>query len=220
MKKLLIKELKLATSPLTFIFLAFTIMTFIPSYPILFGAFFVCLGIFQSFHQARVTNDILFTALLPIKKQDVVKAKYIEVCFFQIAAFILFAIFTVIRMTAWKDAIIYRENFLMNANLVFLGFVLLIFLLFNVIFVRSFMKTAYNINKPYILFVIATIILVGIGEALHFILPFSFLNDNLGESGASDLGQIIFLLVCAVLYIGGTLLTVRSSQKQFAYLDL
>ena len=38
---LLLKELRLSTSPLTVIFLAFTLMVFIPGYPVLVSAFFV-----------------------------------------------------------------------------------------------------------------------------------------------------------------------------------
>ena len=76
MKNLLCKELRLATPLLTFLFLGFTAMTFIPGYPILCGAFFVCFGIFQSYQNGRTDNDILYTVLLPVKKSHVVKAKY------------------------------------------------------------------------------------------------------------------------------------------------
>ena len=41
MKHLIVKELKMATPLLTYLFLGFTLMTFIPGYPILCGAFFV-----------------------------------------------------------------------------------------------------------------------------------------------------------------------------------
>ena len=59
MRNLLIKELKLSTMVLTYIFLVFALMTFIPGYPILCGAFFFCLGIFQSYQTSRENNDIL-----------------------------------------------------------------------------------------------------------------------------------------------------------------
>ena len=59
MKNLLIKEIRLASSLLSYLFLLFSLMTLIPGYPIMVGSFFVCLGIFQSFQNARETNDIL-----------------------------------------------------------------------------------------------------------------------------------------------------------------
>ena len=76
MNKLLKKELRLTAAPITYFFLAFALMTLIPGYPILVGGFFITLGIFYTFQMARESNDILYTALLPCKKQDVVRAKY------------------------------------------------------------------------------------------------------------------------------------------------
>ena len=49
MKSLLMKEFKLAASPLAYIFLAGALMTLLPGYPILMGAFFICFGVFHSF---------------------------------------------------------------------------------------------------------------------------------------------------------------------------
>lgn len=73
--KLLRKEIKLAASPLSYFFLAFTLMTFIPGYPILVNQFFICLGIFQTFQNGRESNDIIYSVLLPISKKSIVKAR-------------------------------------------------------------------------------------------------------------------------------------------------
>ena len=89
MKNLLKKELKLATSPLAWFFLAASLLTFVPGYPILLGAFFVCMGIYQSFQAANLANDVLYTALLPVRKADTVAAKYISSCFFELVSFCL-----------------------------------------------------------------------------------------------------------------------------------
>ena len=63
MRKMLIKEMKLSASCLSYFFILFGLMFFVPGYPILCGAFFMTLGIFQSFQNVRETNDILFSAL-------------------------------------------------------------------------------------------------------------------------------------------------------------
>ena len=225
MANLLKKELKLAISPLTYIFLVFTFMTFIPGYPILMGTFFVCMGIFQSFHQSRVTNDILYTALLPVEKGDAVRSKYIMVCFFEVLAFILILIFSLIRMTSLNNGMPYSDNFLMNANFLFLGFSLLIFLAFNVIFVNGFLKTIYKINKPYLLFVLVAIIIIGVGEMLHFLPGLDMLNENPGKGADGFLTegtstQIIIFAICLVLYVAGTIISYRLARKRFEKLDL
>ena len=71
MNALLRKEMRLSASVLSYIFIAFAAMTLVPGYPILCGAFFVTLGLFQSFQNAREANDIVYSALLPIAKHDV-----------------------------------------------------------------------------------------------------------------------------------------------------
>ena len=77
MKALLQKEMRLSASVLSYFFISAAFMTLLPGYPILCGAFFVTLGIFQSFQSARESNDIVYSALLPIAKTDVVKGKYL-----------------------------------------------------------------------------------------------------------------------------------------------
>ena len=44
MKNLLNKEIRLAASPLSWLFLVFGLMALIPGYPILVCAFFICFG--------------------------------------------------------------------------------------------------------------------------------------------------------------------------------
>ena len=120
MIKLLRKEIQLAASPLSYFFIGFGLMAFVPGYPILVGSFFVCLGLFQSFQTAREANDLTYTALLPVAKRDVVRAKYAFCCFIEICYFTLTGAVTLIRMTLLSNAAVYRNNVLMNANLVYL----------------------------------------------------------------------------------------------------
>ena len=97
MINLIKKEFKLSAHILSYVFIAFGLMTFIPGYPILVGVFFSCLGIFQSFQSYRESNDISYTILLPVSKKDIVKAKFIFVLTIQLTFLIMFII--TIRMT-------------------------------------------------------------------------------------------------------------------------
>ena len=49
MRNILLKELKLSASVLSYLFTLFGLMFFLPGYPILCGAFFSALGLFKSF---------------------------------------------------------------------------------------------------------------------------------------------------------------------------
>ena len=217
MKNLLLKEFKLATLPLTYLFLLFALMTFIPGYPILCGAFFVCLGIFQSYQRNREDNDILYSVLLPVSKKEVVIAKYITVVVLQITTFTICAVCAVVRMTFLSDVGIYTTNALMGANFVFLAFVLLIFAIFNVIFVGGFFKTAYGIGKPFVTFIVVNFLIIGLAETLHHLPGLDWLNaldfSRFGE-------HFLILVVAVIVYVLFTVVSCRVSQERFERIDL
>lgn len=217
MRELMKKEMTLTAAPLTYLFLAFGVMTMIPGYPILVGAFFVALGIFYTFQYAREYNDITYTALLPVRKSDVVKTKFAFTILIELIGFAVNALLTSVRMVWLADAGPYASNPMMNANLAYLGYVLLIFALFNIIFLTGFFKTAYYIGKPFVAFAIAAFLMVGLGETLHHIPGLAFLNDMRGEGLWK---QGIVLILGAAVYIVGTAAALRTSIKRFDRIDL
>lgn len=217
MNNILLKEFRLSASALTYPFVLFGFMFLIPGYPILCGVFFVTLGIFQSFQNARETNDILFSALLPISKSDVVKGKYIFVCAMELSAAFLMGLCVALRMTVLADSAVYRENALMNANLFALGFAFFIFGLFNFIFVGGFFKTAYKFGAPFFVYAVAAFIAVGIAEALHHFPHLEFLNAFGTENLPS---QIILLSGGIASFCALSLISYKKSVKRFEKIDL
>lgn len=216
MKKLFFKELRLAASPLSFFFLVAGFLTLVPGYPILLGAFFITLGIFYSFQTTRENNDIGFSLLLPIAKKDVVKGKFVFVLFLELSGFLLMTGLTLLRMTVLSKISVYVSNALMGANFTFLGLSLLLFGLFNFLFVRGFFKTAYYFGKPFILYLVFSLLLVTASEALHFfpgLSPFFALGFSpfTPQFSAFLLGLAAFLLL--------TFFAARKSAKSFETID-
>ncbi len=217
MKNLLYKELKLAAMPLSYVFIAGALLTLVPGYPILLGAFFTTLGIFYSFQTMRENSDIGYSLLLPVAKADVVKSKFAFCVFVELCSFLVMTALTLIRMTLLKDAAAYTANALMGANLVFLGFALLIFALFNLVFVSGFFRTAYYYGKPFIIYAIVTLIVIGAAETLHHIPGLESLN-SFGFTNMQV--QLPAFLAGAAAYVLLTLLAVRSSIRKFEMLDM
>lgn len=217
MRKLLCKELKLAASPLTFWFILSGFLTLVPGYPILVGTFFLTLGIFYSFQAARESGDTLYSALLPIAKADVVKAKYLFVTVIEGAGFALSAVLTLLRMTVFRAAAAYTGNALMNANPLFLGFALVIMGLYNFVFVRGYYKTAYKFAKPFIVYVVLAFLVIIIAESLHFIPGMDAVNA-FGFDHPEV--QLPALAAGAVLYTLLTWFAIRASVRQFEQIDL
>jgi len=217
MNMLLKKEIRLATLPLTWLFIGFAFMTLLPGYPILCGVFFITLGIYQSFQSAREANDVVYSALLPVAKRDVVRGKYGLVVLVELLSFALMAVLTLLRMTLLRDAPVYRQNALMNANPFYLGMVLFLFGLFNVIFVGGFWKTAYKIGKPFVIYVIVTFLVIGAAETLHHVPGLEAVN----AFGFDRIPLQLTLLLCgALLYAGMTHLSCRKACADFEKLDL
>lgn len=217
MRNMLAKEMKLSASILSYLFIAFGAMFLLPGYPILCGVFFVTLGIFQSFQNAREANDILFSALLPAAKKDVVKAKLLFTCLIELCGFAVMILATILRMTVLSGFETYRNNALMNANPFALGMALVIFGLFNLIFVGGFFKTAYKYGKPFVLYVFTAFATVGIAEALHHFPGMDALNAFGFDHFAL---QLTLLAAGAVIYTALTWIACRRSCASFEKIDL
>lgn len=211
------KEIRLSASVLSYCFIAFGLMFFIPGYPILCGAFFVTLGIFQSFQKISETNDILFSSLLPIAKKDVVKGKYLFSIAVELSGFIIMAAATILRMTVFSASPVYRSNALMNANLFSLGMALIIFSLFNMVFIGGFFKTAYRFGRPFVIYTVSAFIVIGFSESLHYFPGLEFLNAFGNEYFSAQLGVFTVCVVCSVII---TLISFHLSCKNYERIDL
>jgi len=217
MRNVMRKEMKLSASCLSYFFILFGLMFLLPGYPVLCGVFFVTLGIFQSFQNAGETGDILFSALLPIAKTDVIKGKYLFVCFIELCALLLMGCATVLRMTVFADAAVYRSNALMNANGFALGLAFFILGLFNAVFVGGFFKTAYKFGPPFLSYIIAAFLTLSVGEALHHFPGLSWLN----AFGTDHLTAQLLLLLAGILsFLLLTFVSYRKACRHFETIDL
>ena len=217
MRNILIKELRLSASPITYFFIAFGLMFLIPGYPVLCAAFFVTLGIFFSFQSAREANDIVFSVLLPIAKSSVVKGKFLFVCLIELCGLVVMGLAVALRMTVLHNSPVYLENALMNANLFALGAALFIFGLFNWIFVGGFFKTAYQLGRPFFWYAAAAFLSIGVFETLHHIPGLEAVN----AFGTEHIGlQMLLLAAGMALYAGMTLLSLQTACRRFERIDL
>lgn len=216
MKKLFYKEMKLSANPLTYWFIAFSAMTMIPSYPILVGSFFICLGIFHTYQQIREYDDVTYTVMLPVKKRDIVTAKYLFVLFIELTAFILCTLLTIIRMKILGTAVPYATNQLMNANMAYLGYTMIVFAVFNSIFLAGFFKTTYKIGKPFFIFCVVSFIIIIMGEIIHHIPDLESLNNPSNLS----MPQVVIFAIGVVVFMLCTWLSYQKAVKDFEGIDL
>lgn len=208
MKELLYKQIKLAAHPMTFVFIISGVMLLIPNYPYSVSFFYVTLGLFFMFQNAREQHDNDFSALLPIRKRDTVKCAVVFSVLVQLMSIAAAAVFAAISMWGFTG----RNNLAgIDANPAVLGIGFLVFTVFNVIFFPSFYRTGYKVGVSFLKSNIGVLLVV----VCDVILPHIYAWFD-GYSRR----QLIFLAVCIVLYAVLTFLSCKKSAELYEKVDL
>lgn len=210
---LLYKELRLAAHPNLYIFTLLGVLVIVPAYPYGMVFLFGCLAPYLTFMYGRETNDIYYTALLPVRKRDTVKAKCLLMVLAQMTQLLISLPFAILRVHILPNG----NPAGIEANVAYYGFGLMIYAIFNMILLTQFFKTAYKVDKAFLLAIIPASIAVIIMEVLVHFPGFEWL-----DSVAPDmmLRQLPILAVGIIVYSIGMLTAYRVSAKRFEQVDL
>ncbi|MCR4940338.1 MAG: ABC-2 transporter permease [Treponemataceae bacterium] len=152
--KLFKKELKLEANMSMYIWFFCVIgFYFIPSYPVYIGPYYLTLSVMMTFALNQVSNGMLYTVLLPVRKIDTVKARFLYCAFIE-SSFIPFAIIAGIIRNS--EALGFPAN---NAgigiNVAYIGLELILLAVFNLIYLGRVYKDPL---KPGLKFLFASIV--------------------------------------------------------------
>lgn len=209
---LLEKEIRLAGHPNLFVFSLMGALVLVPGYPYSMVFLFVCIGNFVNLLYARETHDIYYTALLPIKKVDVVTSKFTILIASEIFALLFTVPFAFIRLLYLRTI---GNPVGIEANVAFFGIGLLIFSVFNWFFLPLFFQTAYQAGKSFILAIIPATIVAIIGESLAHLLPWL---DSV--AWADQLRQLPILAVGSLLFILSSYSAKKRASRNFLAVNL
>jgi hypothetical protein len=217
MKELLFKEFKLAIHPTTFMFLAVGLLLLIPGY-IYYAAFiYTCLSVFFLFLSARENKDTFFTVSLPVRKRDTVKARCLFVAIIELAHTLLAVPFAIIGSRINPNPGGNPAG--IEANLAFFGLVLIMYALFNFIFLTEFYKTTVKMGVPLVLAGIALGIYVTVVEVAVQMIP--TLKTHLDTSDPAMMPYQLPVLILGILIFTLSLWwTYRTSASNFEKVDL
>lgn len=213
MLNLLYKELRLAAHPTLYVFMLMGVLLIIPNYPYGLVFLFGSLAPFITFLFGRETRDVYFTALLPIKKSDVVKGKCLMVVFVQIAQIIISIPFAIMRVYMQPSG----NSVGIEANFAYYGFGFMIFTVFNFIFFTQFYKTAYKVGRSFIIAIIPVVVLIVVMELASHISLLQWLDS---VSPDMLMCQMPILAVGVTIYIVGIFSTYFAAAKRFERVDL
>ena len=162
MKALLNKELKLCLHPTVFIYLGLILMLLIPNYPYLVSCFFVCNAIFFIFQTARENGDAMYTAMLPVSKAQAVRARVLFVVIIEVIDLVLVAGMCAFALVSMPE----HNAGGTDHSLSLLAFALVLFAIFNLIFLPSFYKTGYKAGSAFLKGAIGVWIWIVIAEGM------------------------------------------------------
>ena len=230
MKALLSKEFKLCVHPALFIYLGLILMLLIPNYPYLVSCFFVCNGIFFCFQNARENGDAMYTAMLPVSKAQAVRARVWFVVIIQAIDLVLMSGMCAFALVAMPET----NGGGTDHSLSLIAFALVLFAIFNLIFLPSFYKTGYKAGSAFLKsaigmwlwllpcegLMIASNSIVESGLDIPF---FTFLHENVDcmpKTSQAWTVQAILFGAGLILYVLCTLLAAKISVKRYEKVDV
>lgn len=215
MKKLLAKEVKLAMHPTAPIFIMLSAMLLIPNYPYYVVFFYTGLAVFFTCLMGRENNDVTYTMLLPVRKTDIVKARYAFVVLLELIQVIVAIPFAVLRQHLPLEP----NQVGMDANISLFAISFIMLGLFNLVFFKVYYSDVLKVGKAFVLSSISVFGFMIIAEVLTHAVP--FFRDILDTYDNVYVPQkLVVLAIGIIIYITLTLISYMSSKKSFELLDL
>lgn len=215
MKNLLFKEFKLNFSPLYILFMLLPAMVLIPNYPYLVGFIYIPISFIYIFNGGRENSEMYYTCLLPVKKTDIVKSKFLFVIIYELMSLIIAIPFLYI------NGIIGMNNTAgCQANWALLGIVFFMYGIFNLIFLSKFFKTCVKTGIPFLIASLTSIICAEIIDVMMIVVPFFKDNINVSILSNNILGQLLILIIGIIVFAAGNLVAYSISKKEINKVEL
>lgn len=214
MKTLLYKQLRLACHPMTPVFCLSGIMLLIPNYPYSVAFFYVTLGLFFTFLNMREQKDIYYSALLPLRKRDTVRAAVAFTVLVELLSVVITALFCLLseKLQPGKD-----NTVGMDANLMLLGAGFVLYGVFNLVFFVCLYRSGYKVGAAYLKANLALWPMMFLAEALPHFPALLWLNR---VDAQANLRQIPILLFGVAVFAVLTMLAYRRSARLYERVDL
>lgn len=215
MKHLLYKEWTLARHPTSLLFPLLAAMLLIPDYPYYVAYFYVTLGIFFICLTGRENRDIYYTALLPVKKSDIVRARMGFAICLELAQLLLSVPFALLRQSFPLPG----NAVGMDANLALIALAMPMLGVFNYVFFTRYYASPLKVGSAFAWGSAAFAGCMIVAELpVHVV---SFFRDVLDTPDTQYLGvKLILLAICAAVYVLMNLLTLKRCVRTFEKLDL
>ena len=202
------KEVRLTAHPMTFLLVFGGAMVLIPNYPYTVAFFYVTLGLFFRFVNARDQRDFTFCMLLPLRRRDVVRGAFAFSVAVEAAAVL------VAGAAVWLGAALApgRTNGAgVDANAAAIGFGLVVLAVFNGTFFPAYYRTGYRVGAAFARACVGMALVAALDVVAPHLVP--WLDGR-------DPRQLAVLAAGAAVYAAVTLCSCRVSAARFERADL
>lgn len=210
---LLYKEMRLVAHPTSIVFAFLGCLVLVPSYPYSVIFMFGCLAPYITFLNARETNDVWYTAVLPVTKRESVLGKCLLVVFFQLFQLLFSIPFALLRNTMN----IANNPVGLDATVAWYGFGFILYAVFDLVFFPTFYKSGYKVGKSFIFAAIPMVFLMIAIEVTAHIPIFVWMDSHQPEHLLIQLPILIVGIVCYGVLVP---LAYQISAKRFEKVDL
>ena len=229
MKKLLYKEFALSMHPMCYVMtLVFPIMCLIPNFPLFIGTLYVVPAfsfLFLGAQKGKQSNDLFYSALLPIRKKDIVKARMISGICMEIACLAMLGILTPIKMVIEKAIGPTGQVFTSGGMVSCIAFAIIGYAIVNVIYFLMFYKNGRSVMAPSLIatffYLIFTMVFNSILTAVDPVKLIPLVPGYYQAFVSIHIGyQFIYLAVALIIYFTINFFVYKKASKELEKADL
>ncbi|PZD96554.1 hypothetical protein DNH61_07070 [Paenibacillus sambharensis] len=217
MYNLIMKDVKLGVP---FIFFLFPVLMgalmLIPGWIYFIVLLYFCwITVPNLFNQFKAQNDLMFTSMMPVTKRNMVKARVLVIVGLELLHILIAAIFGVFTMLLYPNL----TYLFFPPNIGFWGLGMMMFAIFNIIFIPIFYKTAYKFGWALFFSVMAAMLFAGIAQWVGIQHP--VVNDIFYGTGAEQVAlQAIILVTGIVIFAAFSIIAYRLAFRRFLRVEV
>lgn len=217
MYNLVMKDLKIGVNPMLFIFpFLISALMLIPGWLYFIVILYFCwISVPNMFAGFRVQNDLIFTAMMPVTKKDIVKAKVAVIVILELLHIVTAIIYGMISTRLFPNV----NYHFFGPTLGFWGLCFVMLAIFNIILIPMYYKTAYKYGGATMAAITGTVLFAGGAEWLG--IENSAVFELFKGTGADNMAIQISILIAGILIFAVlTIIAYRIATKRFEKVEI
>lgn len=212
---LMTKEVRLVMHPMTLVVLGLSALVLVPNWPYAVILLYACLCPYFNAQSAREQRDLDYVATLPVSRREVAAARVAATALADAACVALMGSFSLLRPLVGTPETVVG----MPPNLAFLGFSLLTFAVFDLVYYALYFRDPSRVGVPLVAASVPALAVMLGFEAAPYLSP--AFSELLAQPGLANLGaQVAVLAAGAVAFVAGHLLAARLAGRAFERVDI